>query len=776
MKRSYARFLILIVFFNCLLYLATAQVEPPELKKPLQQRPEFVRINASGYAGEAIVWHDHSFIGAEDFEFAVLDTGVATISEVNRRELNTTIEFIPHKIGVTTFVITASNAAGSVSLSRPLYVYESLTPLYNSLRSYGDIESLRIPAGYSRTIWFKDEGYLQKLREESADEQFDPFEARFELKDCETWTKYYKGCPFTQVIASGSNGAYFEIVAMEVGETFFISDYGNISVSTYKPNPDLSSPSVKKVIPDLVISVNKSQLLPLGQYFEGEELMYSTQSIPFGNPQGFDIRIVDFNGDRVLRLDAGSEWIWPTEVIVMAKNTSGSISQTFNVTVRGDEETTGETLEEGTKPEMPVSQMFEITLTNLTTGEPGMGGQILSPPFFVTHPAGINFAPVGDAASPALVALAESGDTSALVAFATSAGLQSMVADSMVASGGAVTVTVTADMVNSSISIGSMLVSTNDAFIAATDVALFDEAGMPVSMSLDLIAYDAGSEDNTELASDIPGPLGLDAVVDPKGSNERVPTEGGVITPHEGIQGVGDVSAVFAWKEPTAMLTITPIEVLAEPVADSYPAEDVNEDGQTNIADLMLILADFGKTPIVNPRADVNEDGAVDWRDLLLVIANLDESADAAISVINSEFIGLDRGQIQAQIDLLLAMGDNSLAAQKAFEFLQHLLGAIRPNETRLLPNYPNPFNPETWIPYQLAEPANVTISIYSADGRLVRTLELGPQLVGIYEFRSRAAYWDGKNDLGESVASGVYFYTLTADDFTATRKMLIRR
>ena len=98
------------------------------------------------------------------------------------------------------------------------------------------------------------------------------------------------------------------------------------------------------------------------------------------------------------------------------------------------------------------------------------------------------------------------------------------------------------------------------------------------------------------------------------------------------------------------------------------------------------------------------------------------------------------------------------------------------PEETSLLPNYPNPFNPETWIPYQLAKPADVTVSIYAADGKLVRTLDLGHLSVGLYESRSRAAYWDGKNALGEPVASGVYFYTLTAGEFTATRKMLIRK
>lgn len=95
---------------------------------------------------------------------------------------------------------------------------------------------------------------------------------------------------------------------------------------------------------------------------------------------------------------------------------------------------------------------------------------------------------------------------------------------------------------------------------------------------------------------------------------------------------------------------------------------------------------------------------------------------------------------------------------------------------TALLPNYPNPFNPETWMPYQLASPADVTVSIYAADGKLVRTLELGYQPAGIYHNRSRAAHWDGCNAQGERVASGVYFYTFTAGDFTATGKMLVRK
>ena len=102
--------------------------------------------------------------------------------------------------------------------------------------------------------------------------------------------------------------------------------------------------------------------------------------------------------------------------------------------------------------------------------------------------------------------------------------------------------------------------------------------------------------------------------------------------------------------------------------------------------------------------------------------------------------------------------------------------GTVNISKTSLFPNYPNPFNPETWIPYQLATPTAVTISIHAADGKLVRTLALGHQLAGIYRSRSRAAYWDGRNEVGERAASGVYFYTLTANNFSATGKMLIRK
>ena len=98
----------------------------------------------------------------------------------------------------------------------------------------------------------------------------------------------------------------------------------------------------------------------------------------------------------------------------------------------------------------------------------------------------------------------------------------------------------------------------------------------------------------------------------------------------------------------------------------------------------------------------------------------------------------------------------------------------LMPTKTTLLPNYPNPFNPETWIPYQLKHPADVTLAIYDLNGQTVRSLTVGPQPAGNYQSRDRAVYWDGRNQQGETVANGVYFCTLTAGDFTATRKMLV--
>ena len=210
--------------------------------------------------------------------------------------------------------------------------------------------------------------------------------------------------------------------------------------------------------------------------------------------------------------------------------------------------------------------------------------------------------------------------------------------------------------------------------------------------------------------------------------------------------------------------------------AAAVPAWDVNEDGITNAVDVALVNVALGQTNPANPRVDVNGDGIVDGKDLAIVAAHLGErNAPAAPLSVAIPTDSTPEMVVQA-LDVLRAADDGSLTFRRAIANLEQLLSLFVPEETVLLHNYPNPFNPETWIPYQLAEPAEVTIRIYATSGVLVRTLVLGYQPAGIYQYRSRAAYWDGKNEVGESVASGIYFYTLTAGDFTATRKMLIMK
>ena len=134
--------------------------------------------------------------------------------------------------------------------------------------------------------------------------------------------------------------------------------------------------------------------------------------------------------------------------------------------------------------------------------------------------------------------------------------------------------------------------------------------------------------------------------------------------------------------------------------------------------------------------------------------------------------VQIDR--LQEQIDLLIATGDRSPAAMRTLTYLQQLIATARPEKTQLFANYPNPFNPETWIPYELATATDVRITIYNTQGVVVRTLQLGQQSAGYYTDRERAAYWDGRNALGEQVASGIYFYQLETDTMSAMRKMVI--
>ena len=213
-----------------------------------------------------------------------------------------------------------------------------------------------------------------------------------------------------------------------------------------------------------------------------------------------------------------------------------------------------------------------------------------------------------------------------------------------------------------------------------------------------------------------------------------------------------------------------------------YPPWDVNEDGTVDAADSALVTAALGQTgdAIVNPRTDVNGDGTVDNADLTLVTANFDgvagaPAAEHLLSLLDAKTLRtLDRETLETYLHQLRVESDGSLKYRNAIAMLEELLAALRPTETRLLANYPNPFNPETWLPYELAADTNVEIFIYNARGVLVRHLALGHQPAGYYVAKSRAAYWDGRNTHGERVSSGVYFYQLRAGDISQLRKMVI--
>ena len=134
----------------------------------------------------------------------------------------------------------------------------------------------------------------------------------------------------------------------------------------------------------------------------------------------------------------------------------------------------------------------------------------------------------------------------------------------------------------------------------------------------------------------------------------------------------------------------------------------------------------------------------------------------------------LDRTALEVRLEILRSESDGSLKYIQAIALIENLLAAIRPDKTVLLANYPNPFNPETWIPYHLANGSDVAINIYDSHGGIVRRLDLGHQQEGYYTSRARAVYWDGTNDFGERVSSGIYFYQLEADNMSRLRKMVI--
>ena len=211
---------------------------------------------------------------------------------------------------------------------------------------------------------------------------------------------------------------------------------------------------------------------------------------------------------------------------------------------------------------------------------------------------------------------------------------------------------------------------------------------------------------------------------------------------------------------------------------------DLSTDGVVDIADLVFVAARFGETG-VGIAADVNRDGTVDIVDLVLVATHFGETVVAApfhrpstidnrqLSIANSE---PHYQRIQRAIVVLESYPDQSSTIRLVTDLLRRYIAKTVPTvtETKLFANYPNPFNPETWIPFQLSAGSPVVIRIYDGSGQLVRTLDLGHRRAGVYTSKSQAGFWDGKNEFSGVVTSGVYFYQLLTSRAVAVRKMVV--
>lgn len=218
-------------------------------------------------------------------------------------------------------------------------------------------------------------------------------------------------------------------------------------------------------------------------------------------------------------------------------------------------------------------------------------------------------------------------------------------------------------------------------------------------------------------------------------------------------------------------------EVTPVLVAKEFPSWDVNKDGCIDVSDIVLVGSRLGDdvTASSEPNPDVNGDGKIDICDLIIVSRHFGETYLTAIAP--GDMRSFDPKYLPMLVriyNILAEYPDSDADLLIAKSLLQGLIFNARTDKTQLLQNYPNPCNPETWIPYQLAEDLEVTIRVYNVTGRLIKLLNLGHKAAGLYMTKHTAAYWDGTTDTGEHISSGVYFYTIQAGEFTATRKMVV--
>ena len=275
----------------------------------------------------------------------------------------------------------------------------------------------------------------------------------------------------------------------------------------------------------------------------------------------------------------------------------------------------------------------------------------------------------------------------------------------------------------------------------------------------------------TELTSILAVPMGI--AVDTARSKLYWTNSRGRIQSAD-LDGSGIRNVVDGLGNPGDMVLSNSIKAAVEAIpVETTPTTNYDVDGSGSVdnVDVFLVALAVGTS---NAKYDVNGDGMVDDKDIALVRDNRNEGAASAPMVVGMKLSAEQIGRLQAQIDLLVASSDRSPAILKTLVYLQQLIATARPAKTQLLANYPNPFNPETWMPYELATDTDVRITIYNTQGVVIRTLELGHQSAGYYTGRDSAAYWDGRNALGEQVASGIYFYQFETDDMSSMRKMVI--
>ena len=196
---------------------------------------------------------------------------------------------------------------------------------------------------------------------------------------------------------------------------------------------------------------------------------------------------------------------------------------------------------------------------------------------------------------------------------------------------------------------------------------------------------------------------------------------------------------------------------------------DINEDGIVNIFDLVIAVGSFRKmgTDLVG---DVNGDNLVNIFDLVIIAGSFGQLLVSPSTASEIMLTTQQKRDLALIVDQLLVNSQRSVTEEVALRWLQSVLTERLPTTTQPLANYPNPFNPDTWIPFELGQDTEVIIRIYDVKSQLIRQLELGMVTAG----RGRSAYWNGETDKGEVAASGIYFYQLQAGNYIKTRKMVI--